>query len=486
MKIMHRRTISISIICALAPCTGPAWAWGPVTEMTVVTTAVHVLSKDSALPLDKLQRYVGEGASIAAGAEAALFPTFGVDPIGAIETEMYLLQSVRSERVDPYFAFRLGCLGKMVARVTAPLAARDPAYRDAYFADVDKNVSRIEVLPSPRLLVDPQAYFARILRAAREDEETILAEYRAGQGFTGLAKAAMGEDVGRSVNSVADAWFTILSSRAAVANVSGANMQAYALGSMQFYLGQKNVAEIRESYERISGLGLLSTDVRKLVGDMFYDAAMFDRAVEEYRAVLAASPGRRDVMEKLALYFETVGDEAIADKKLEAARDAYASAVESDKLHPTAQSKLMDAESRIVDRDTRLAQARAAIQAAEASQAQAENEALNQNYAGAIALLRDAERDYSKVSAEFPAEATTAGVGLKQMTGLLREWKSRLISSAQSLSGSAASFDAKRLASQTDDVAKPALRDLIDQAFQGEMQALKKNLDDRVTGNQFP
>ena len=70
----------------------------------------------------KVRGLVEAGARVSNADQTRLYPNFEQDPIGAIESEIFLMQAVRGERIDPYYAFRLGLLGKLVAQSTAPLA----------------------------------------------------------------------------------------------------------------------------------------------------------------------------------------------------------------------------------------------------------------------------------------------------------------------------------------------------------------------------
>src|SRR5690606_33593746 len=136
--------------------------------------------------------------------------------------EMSLLQAVRSDRIDPYYAYRMGVLGKMVAQAVAPLADAPPNIKSAYYADVDGAIQGARLQNSQRKLVDPRPYFNGVIRDARSNAQTIILEYQAGDGFQGLAKNAVPGHASRAVAAVADVWHTIFATQVDYANVEPA------------------------------------------------------------------------------------------------------------------------------------------------------------------------------------------------------------------------------------------------------------------------
>lgn len=456
--------------------TSSAVAWGPKTDLSVVSTAVHLLSQER-VRLVNLMSYVREGGGLSDDAILKLYPNFDLNQVGTIQREMYLLQSVRTNTVDPYYAFRLGALGKLVSQATSPMIERSPTYRDRYFEDIDSRVRHAEIDMKKRVQVDVQAYFIRVAREAQAHDETIQVDYRSGLGFNGLARASMSQNVSRSVNSVADVWYTIFSDNVSAIDMSRSNMRNYIMNSLEFYLQRKKLVAAREVYDRVQEIGLVTTDVRQQIGDMYFDAEVYDQAVIEYQAVLNADPTRRPVMEKMALYYVRTGDDARDESRLEDAQDAFASAVQIDKLHPTAQRKLIEVERLIKERDERLAEARSSVELAQAAQSQAEQAALRGNYAQAITHIRDAQELFMSVTDEFLQESQKAGIGATNANILMRDYKNDLISNAQRLSGSGFAQTAKGLAVSTDGVGGQAFLRLVEIEHQKAFNGLRRELE---------
>lgn len=471
---MKRGLAIAGVVLVVAGLNLPAWAWGPRTRVSIVSTAARLLSKESGANLVKLEKDIRAGAAIAPGELTELVPVATTDPVGAIETEMYLLQAVGSGRVDPYFAYRLGVLGTLVAEATSPLADSDPAIRDLYYADVENAIERVQLKPSKRAKVEPASYFAELRREAAQRRDLIVTDYRSGIGFKGTASAAISEDASRSVNAIADVYQSILLGKVSSANISPSQIRDYIVRAIQFYIKRGNDAETESAYRRLSDLNVSTVDLQKKIGDMFYDAGKYERAMQEYKAVLALDASRRDVTERIAAYYVKLGDDALAEKKLEAARDAYQSALDVDKLQPNAQRKLIDAGKLIEERDARLAAAREALAAAEEKLNQADQLAFRRDYGGAIALLYEAQGGYGKVTDEFPPEYRLAQNGMLTAESKLSQLRRDLVSNAPSLSGLGAGFTSRKQAEEAaKSVDMQALRALLNNQYQAEIDRLK-------------
>ncbi len=468
---------SAAVLVAAGVCP-PADAWGPVSRSSMVTAAAHVLGQDPAFTLTRLSRYVTLGADLPQDEFDQLHPLYRVDPVGAIQREMVLLQSMRGGRIDPYYAFRLGSLGRMVADATAPLAAGgNGALRERYYGDVEKAIGRAGLEMEPRKVVDPRPYFSFVQARASSNNQIIEIEYRSGDGFDGIAHAALPADASRSVNAVADVWYTVLTSRAAAFEEPDAAKRDYVLGAIAFYLKHKNSAEAEASYASAQELGLMDINLRKTIGDLFFEHGRYERSIVEYRKILADNPGRRDVIERVARYYEITGDDALKLDKLEAAREAYGKALEADKLHSDAQRKMLNVEAKLYARDERLVAQRTSIEQARALENRAEEAADRRDYARAIALLRDAEARYAEVTDEFPLEAKDASTGRRTMSMRTKEIKQQLIDNSASLSGSSAAYDARQLAGKNTTLGQDALKKMLQSEYTGAVRALGSQMD---------
>ncbi len=470
--------IRAAALCALAVIVSlPAAAWGPRTQYAIVSNAVQLISKDSNIPLVRLQKDLLNGAQLSMEMIGSLYPDMVRGPVTAIESELGLLRAVESGRVDPYFAFRLGVLGKLVAEATSPMGNADPTYRNLYYADVEKSIQRAPLQNQPRTLVEPAAYFSRVMAEANYHNDMLIKEYQDGIGFQGVAGAILSDDASRSVNAVADVWHTILTGRAVAGNVSERQVQRYVVDAMAFYINRGSSEEIDTVSARLGGLVGQTPDMRIQIGDMLSEAELYARAMTEYQAVLAVAPDRRDVVEKIARYYVSRGQRALEDERLEAALADFETAVQADPLHPTAESLRIQAVELIAARDARLAKNREDLEAGEKFQGMAEEEALSGRYAEAIALLHQAVNRYNEVTEEFPNEFQLATRGAKNALYRVQEFKREIMANAQSFSGSGSALDARGLARDgAKELEKGAIQALLRNAYREEMKNLEAEM----------
>lgn len=463
----------------------PAAAWGPRAQSSIVLAAAHMLSKENAIPLTNLLEHIRAGADVSPVVLTDLMPDAETDPLSAIVAEMNLLQTIRGPRVDPYFAYRLGVLGKLVARITAPMLTADPRYRTLYQADVENRITNVALQSAPRRDVDPPIYFSVVQREAAARQDVIEKEYQTGVGFRGLASQSLPQDISRSVNAVADVWYTILQGRAQVVNVSPDRIRDYHVSALEYYISRRNTRETNAVYDRLTELGVQTPDLRKRIGDMFYDAEQYDRAMQEYRAVLVEQPGRRDVVQRISEYFRQQGDEATKSGRLEAARQAYKQAAEADRLDPGSQEKLIETERRIADRDERQKAAQTALDEAFAMEKAAEDLLRRGDYTGAMEQLAKAEQLYGDVTDEFIEERRAAESGLNNVLKRKAQLKDELLRNAQNFSGSGLSADIQLLIKgKAATLAEEALRELLQKERNSELKRLateKRERDRLIT-----
>lgn len=450
------------------------FGWGTQSTQAVVRTAVRVVAKDGTMPLGALTADVEAGGSLSDSDLARRFPDFVQNPVNAIETQMFLLQAVRGERIDSYFAYRLGVLGALVARASAPLFGADPGVQQEYHEDVARVIDRVSLQGAPRRFLDPQTYFAELQRATRTSRELIAKEYLEGSGFDGLARASLPEDFSRSVAAVADAWHTVISSATSLASVSDGQIRDYILGSVAFYLDRGNPQSAFTHYEHLATGRVATADLRKEVGDLFFDAGAFNYALEEYEKVRAVDPGRRDVVERVAEYHMRIGEEALNTGGLVQARDEFAAAIEVDRLHPTAQARLLDVERMIAERQARLDATKLSIEEAQNLVAESERLMMARDFAQAGRVLEQAALKYQQVGPEFPAEARIASTALREIAVRRGELQTELVRNAQTLSGAGSIVSARGWAAEAQGFSEQGLRNLQQQAFQQQLDRLSE------------
>lgn len=478
MKPM-RATIAFLLIVPWA-----ALGWSPKTDQAVVSTAVRLLSKGKVIQLSKLDKDVMEGASVAPETMARLLPGLATSPVAAIQAEMYLLDAVRGSAIDPYFAYRFGVLGRLVAQITAPLTSENAAIRARYYADVEKALPQTPLKPHERKKVEPLAYFEQLQRAVDSRKDLIIKDYQSGPGFDGVARASISDEITRSIDAVADVWYTILTQRVVQAGVSDSQKHDYVVQAMAFYVARGSEDEIDLNYRRLTEAIPKTPDMAKQVADLLYDAGMAERAVKEYQEVLAAEPHRKDVVDRISGYYMEQGELALKGQHLEQALEAYTQAAKADPLHPSAEAKRLEVEKLIADRDARLQVARSALEEGGRLESEAEQLILAQKLPEAFDALQKAQAAYESVTDEFRQECQAASAGIANISVRLRELKSDLTTNAQTLSGSGFRLDIQKMAAAADrDTAEKALHKITAHQLSAEMAKLKAEYQNVLAGN---
>lgn len=430
----HLVTRGTAVLLALC-CAVTAGAWGPRVQLSVVDTALNLISREENLPLTRLKADARAGTEISPIIMEKLFPDMATDPMRAIETEMALLTAARGARIDAYFAWRLGALGKLVSRVTAPMATADPLVRNQYYDDAEKAVDAGTLKPQPREAIKTIADLERIALEANSGNDLIAGEYQAGTGFRGTAVTRLGIDISRSVNAVADVWWTIITSQTVPGNISERQLQDYVVSAYEYYVERGNEAEIDAADTNYRKLTTYSADMSARIGDLLYTAGMRERAVKEYEAAVAAAPERRDIVEKIANYHAERAEESLEKGLLEEAMAGFEKALSVNMLHPTAEKRRLEVAAMIKQRDEQMAQYQAQLKQADDLRALAEEEAAKNRYAEAVALLKQAEDAYKAVGDEFPSEAQRRTRGLREVQARAKELQQGLLTNTLAFSG---------------------------------------------------
>jgi tetratricopeptide (TPR) repeat protein len=227
----------------------------------------------------------------------------------------------------------------------------------------------------------------------------------------------------------------------------------------------------------VEAQGLMDANLRKAMGDLFFDNGLYERSMVEYQKILATDANRRDVVVRVARFYEVTGDDAAKKENLEAARDAYAKALEADKLHPDAQRKLLNVEAKIFARDERKNSQKSSIDQARALENRAEEAAARRDFAQAISLLKEADARYAEVTDEFALESKDANTGRRTVQMRTKELKQQLIDNSASLSGTSTAFDVRQIAGQAPNVSEDALKQMLQSEYLGAVKALGKEMD---------
>ncbi|MGY8927747.1 MAG: tetratricopeptide repeat protein, partial [Flavobacteriales bacterium] len=259
-------------------------------------------------------------------------------------------------------------------------------------------------------------------------------------------------------------------------NISKSDMRNYMLSSIDFYLKRNEIKEVSRIYTLAKSKGVLTPEMRKKIGDLYYDNQHYEEALHIYHGLLTANPGQREVGKRIAAYHILMGDRAAKKENLEDAREAYKMAVQADAFEEEGSRKLISMDIIIEKRDFRNMTQGDLNALAQKLVSDADGAARERDYAGAIQYLQEAKIAYANVTDEFPALSKQKTMGMHTVKMKSKEMKEALVKNAQRLSGSGFAFDAKRLAGMTENTAPTALQTVIKSEYESAVSDIAKDI----------
>ena len=480
---MNKRIFAPSLallLCALLAA--PAFAWGPQAQKVIVNTALQLVSREQNLALNRLQSDIQAGVALSPPALEALYPDLIADPLRAIENEMALLTAARGAKIDSYYAFRLGALGKMVSQYVSPMYTSEPNQRSQYYNDAEGSVNAGSLKPAPRKIFETMQALERVMREANANNDLIENDYKTGRGFRASAHARLADDLSRSINTVADIWWTVVSSRAVQGNISQRQLQEYIFHAYSYYVDQESAAALENAEKNYEKLVDFSPDLRVKLGDLFFQAGMMERSVREYEIALEGAPEKREIVEKIGAYYSDRAEQSLEKGLLEEALAGFEKALQVHGLHPTAERSRLEVEAMIRKRDALHAQYQETLAQADDLRSLAAEEARRTRYAEAIALLQQCQTALSDVGDEFPLEMQHRIRAERDNRTRIAELRQLLLSNTASFSGSAFGPDIKVLVQDASQgLEHEALRSFIDLSYLKEMVRLKGAMQTAVS-----
>ncbi|MCX8065475.1 MAG: hypothetical protein N3G21_09940 [Candidatus Hydrogenedentes bacterium] len=466
----------ISLILFLLLYSFNTYGWGPTAQISIVNNALHLLDKELSSNLKKLENEIRNGAGVTEDTLYELIPLSKADKIQAIESEINLLTHTKTKKIDAYFAFRLGVLGKLIAQFTSPLQNADKTIQTLYNMDVETKIDKINLKINPRQIVNPATYFGILQRQILSRDIILEQEYKNNIGYSGTASTTLPECVSISVNAVADVWFTVLSPTNVVPSVPEDSLRNYVLQGCIFFAKRGKPEETKNGINKFSELVSFTDDMYVKSGDVLMSYGMEELAIEQYRNAIILNPNRRDVARKIADYYVAKSEDLLKQKKLEDALELSKTATSVDPLHPNAERLRLEIEKAIKDRNTRYEQTKEALDRAEKLQTLSEQEAISGRIAEAIVLLREALAVYNDISEEFPMESQQKIRGIRKVNAKIQELKGQLLDTAKNFSGKYPNFNINSsLGEINKELTESILNEKIDESFKAGIQSL---LDD--------
>jgi hypothetical protein len=452
--MMKRRSLSLVIGAgvALMLVTQEAHAWSETVRRAIASTAIQLIRREqpAAFKTTSLASHssardvnvnyeedVLRGASQGPRALSGYALDSDAHAIAAVGSEIQLLRTVRQYGMGSYFAYRMGALSALVSELMLPYSLDNSPQgvelRQRMESDIDANFSKFRYSasnPGRRYIRTPQDYFRELRTFASDDRRIIADDYAHGRGYRGMLAEAGEVYFARSVESVADAWHTVLRPQplGAYTPPSDKVVAWYFVNEIDYLLNvKKNLFQAEKTYQHFEAVNPGLYDAYDRVGDLFYgfgtDAAR-ERGVREWKiAYQHPGPQRARSAAKLTTHYLAEGEEHLdASQKpgasevlLETALTSFKHALEFDRTNALAAQRINDTTVAIEKKrerrqfqDSLLAQGTRIVSHAQNSQVQGD-------FGTAIHTYNQAASIFDAVTDEFTDLERAANEALKQV-----------------------------------------------------------------------
>lgn len=324
---MKRSTVLGLIVGLLAAgfAAPEAAAWSDRARQVITGMAMQVVKQqfgDVFRPGDSnYERDVVQGAAAVDAILADATLRNDSDVILLIGQQIELLREARTYGAGSYFAYRMGSLAGLIADAMLPYGyafnSEEERLQAQITADIDERLPAFNFsdFSSQRVFIrDTREYFSSH-RSFRGDDQVIIAnDYRTGKGYDGFLNQATPAYFKRSVQAIADAWFTVLRREGDLAhsNASSRALANYFVEEIAYLLNVKrNVPQADRAYANFEAVDLDSALLYERIGDLYYaygTPQTTERGVHEWKQAHAlAGSERQRIAERLSSHYIKVG-----------------------------------------------------------------------------------------------------------------------------------------------------------------------------------
>ena len=420
-----------------------AIAWDERAQKSITSMAIQIVKRqfpDAFAPgRSNYDRDVLQGCIDGYAALKGEIPlNSDADTIQAVGTEIQTLRDIRPYGSGSYFAYRMGMLSALVSDVITPYGfawdERSAFIQKDVFADVDdnlddyayhsKNTSKFDFVRSP------QQYFNARRTFYNDDFRLITQDYQRGTGYNGFLKKSGPTYFIRSVNAVADVWYTILRREGdpALTPASKRTLTWYFVHEIEYLLNEKeNFFQAGEAYGNFVEVNPGMPDAYEQVGDLYANFGTpdaIDRSVREWRiAHDIAGPDRRRIARKLSMHYmkegraflESASKPGTLDTDLPNALRAFESALDFDRTSEDAADFIHKTHVAINERNERFEMTVEIIANGELTAEQANSAAERGDFTNAIHTYRQAISLLEAVDDEFEDQSKAAQAKMREL-----------------------------------------------------------------------
>lgn len=451
---MRRALIQFTVVALLA--TGvlvplQAYAWGPRAMQSITAMALQMIKQDfpnifrpggavgTNFEMDVLNG-ARDGVQVLGDAEPL---NNDQQTVEAVMNQTALLRDARTYGPTSYFAYRMGVLGALTAKVTLPFGfvwtAEDKPVQTKVMEDIDRDIDNYRFNPAIRgreFVRDADAYFAQHRAFYTQDKALIIHDYKSGLGYRGFLKQGGRAYFTRTVEAVADVWNTVLRAEPVGGDImkpSPRTLTWYFVDEMNYLLKVKgNVQQAKRVYENFEKVNPKIAEAYEKVGDIFYAFDSRDsklRGIDEWqKAYSLGGTDRTRIGQKLAGHYLGEGREFLdraakpgaEDSDLPTALNSFEQALNYDRTSEEAAKLIQDTNKAIQARNERLEMTINIISTGEKVRAEADNFRDNKDWANAIKTYRQAIGFFEAVDDEFKEQSNTAKENVRKLKNSIK------------------------------------------------------------------
>jgi tetratricopeptide (TPR) repeat protein len=424
-----------------------AVAWGPNASRAICLCALQVVQRDVEKAFQGRENDLVAGATVS-DAEMTRYAvqTGQIEPFQPVIGQIALLRRAHESGMTDYLAYRFGVVAKMTANILQPFGIpedeRERRLKEKLDADIEEHID--ELKPKYRqndreFLYYPASYFRERMRFLDDAEYFISQEYAAGDEYGDDTRRAVTKYFEEAVHAIADVWYTALSDRDYFGSdvpPSARDLTRYYAEQVAYFLQKSRPEKAEESYEIFAATNPGLAEPYQTLGDAYYQAGNYERAMEEYRRGLSMKGGWPAVEQKILGHYTNTAENLLAQDTREGfqkALQAYEKALEVSPGNPAAVRGRERAKSELEALEARLDRDRKLLAGANRLFEDAGQAESAKDLAKAIDLYEKAAALYSLVSSEFEEQRLEAQAGSEDAARQIKAILSNAISQAKDL-----------------------------------------------------
>lgn len=413
------RTKRLMLLCVALALAGTARvpvavAWGPNASRAICLCALQVIQQETDRALEGREPDLVAGATISDAAMTRYAVQTGdVEPFQSVIAQIALLRRSNEVGMTDYLAYRFGVLAKMTANTVQPFGIpeneQDKKLKEKFDADIEKLVEDLKPgykYDKREFIYYPTSFFRGQRRFLGDAEYFIREEYADDGKYGEYTERAVTNYFREAVDVVANVWFTVLSDRKYYNEPlpSPRDLTQYYAEQVDYFLKKSRPEKAGEAYDLFLEANPGLAEPYEVVGDAYYRAGDYERAMKEYRRGLSMKGNWPEVEDKIVEHYTRTGESFLAKKTaagFQQAVEAFDKALEVSPGNPIPVKGRERARSEMEDLQARLGRDRGLLTAANQLYEEAGRAESASEFAKAIDLYEKAAAVYSLVTTEF-------------------------------------------------------------------------------------